>query len=419
MLALTQAGVSTDWQDRGDWTVPCPTTVTPMTPTVASSSGTVTFSVTAAPECAWTAPPTSDFLTLSAGGEGSGNGQVSYTYPANTLPSSRMTQPVIADQTLTVTQVGNGQTVPGDEVVYYHHDAIGSVRVVTDASGNVLRRHDFTPFGVEWPPPSSSPDQLLFTAQERDSETGRDYFGARYYIAQLERFTSPDPLAMTSTRLFEPGRANRYIYASNNPFKYVDPAGLEDCPVLPWADNYTCVKVDVEQVGLVQDDIGQLMWRWWVWLVAQMGGQAAAQNEMEASGGTGRPTPTQLPQAPIYCQPDVIRQMEQVHLRTRLTNKEWGFIVFGEPASYRVGNLIEGTSSTRIVYPLPREPWFAFFHTHPTRGWQPSSDDRMRADQYRVQYYMMSNTGLGLYDGATRQSTERLRPNLEWLNPCQ
>ena len=37
-----------------------------------------------------------------------------------------------------------------EEVVYYHTDAIGSVRMVTDASGVSLGRYDYTPFGQQW-----------------------------------------------------------------------------------------------------------------------------------------------------------------------------------------------------------------------------------------------------------------------------
>ncbi|MBN9617476.1 MAG: hypothetical protein J0G35_18080 [Acidobacteriales bacterium] len=31
-----------------------------------------------------------------------------------------------------------------------------------------------------------------FTGKERDSESGLDYFGARYYGASMGRFTTPD-----------------------------------------------------------------------------------------------------------------------------------------------------------------------------------------------------------------------------------
>ena len=68
-----------------------------------------------------------------------------------------------------------------DEVVYYHTDAIGSVRMVTDASGTVIARYDYSPFGTTWPttPPNANLDQRQFAGKERDTETDLDYFGAR------------------------------------------------------------------------------------------------------------------------------------------------------------------------------------------------------------------------------------------------
>lgn len=34
--------------------------------------------------------------------------------------------------------------------------------------------------------------QSLFTGKERDTESGLDYFGARYYASTMGRFMSPD-----------------------------------------------------------------------------------------------------------------------------------------------------------------------------------------------------------------------------------
>jgi RHS repeat-associated protein len=64
-----------------------------------------------------------------------------------------------------------------------------------------------------------------FTGKERDAETGLDYFGARYFSGAQGRFTSPDPL-LNSGRPDSPQSWNRYAYVSNNPLKFIDPAGL-------------------------------------------------------------------------------------------------------------------------------------------------------------------------------------------------
>jgi hypothetical protein len=82
--------------------------------------------------------------------------------------------------------------VPGSAraqvVQYYHLDAVGNVRVVTDQSGQVVKdsqgqevgRHEFLPFGEEYNGPVPPPETRLFTGKERDFETGFDCSGARY-----------------------------------------------------------------------------------------------------------------------------------------------------------------------------------------------------------------------------------------------
>ena len=114
--------------------------------------------------------------------------------------------------------------VAAQVVEYYHLDALGSVRVVTNEAGEVLRRHDYLPFGEEWPERSTT-DKRLFTGKERDFETGLDYFGARYYRAEVGRFSTVDPVVTFDENLVDPQRWNRYAYVRNNPLKYVDPDG--------------------------------------------------------------------------------------------------------------------------------------------------------------------------------------------------
>ena len=65
-----------------------------------------------------------------------------------------------------------------------------------------------------------------FTGKERDSESGLDYFGARYYGSALGRFTSADPLG---GELANPQSLNRYAYALNNPLRFTDPTGMYVC----------------------------------------------------------------------------------------------------------------------------------------------------------------------------------------------
>src|SRR5438309_11540301 len=70
-----------------------------------------------------------------------------------------------------------------------------------------------------WAPASRSR-----AGEDRDAETGLDYFGARYYSGAQGRFTSPDkPFA--DQHIENPQSWNLYSYTLNNPLRYVDPNG--------------------------------------------------------------------------------------------------------------------------------------------------------------------------------------------------
>jgi RHS repeat-associated protein len=67
------------------------------------------------------------------------------------------------------------------------------------------------------------------TGKERDSESGNDYFGARYYSSITGRFMSPDWSAKVSpvpyATMDDPQSLNLYAYAHDNPISAMDPDG--------------------------------------------------------------------------------------------------------------------------------------------------------------------------------------------------
>ena len=91
----------------------------------------------------------------------------------------------------------------------------------------VVTRHDFMPFGEEVAPPTPPQDKRLFTGKERDSETGMDYFEARYYRARSGGLRRSIPAMTIAENLVDPQRWNRYAYVISNPLRYVDPDGRE------------------------------------------------------------------------------------------------------------------------------------------------------------------------------------------------
>jgi RHS repeat-associated protein len=68
-----------------------------------------------------------------------------------------------------------------------------------------------------------------YTGKERDTESGLDYFGARYMSSNMGRFMSPDysdtPEAVPFGDLENPQSLNLYSYVGNNPLSNIDEDG--------------------------------------------------------------------------------------------------------------------------------------------------------------------------------------------------
>ncbi len=103
---------------------------------------------------------------------------------------------------------------------FYHNDHLGSVSLLTDQSGAVLENTKYLPYGDILSGGTKS--KYLFTGQEKDKETGLNYYGARYYNSHMQRFIQPDSVLPD---LYDPQGLNRYSYVRNNPLKYTDPSG--------------------------------------------------------------------------------------------------------------------------------------------------------------------------------------------------
>lgn len=124
---------------------------------------------------------------------------------------------------------------------YLTTDHLGSPRVITDKTGNVVARRDFMPFGEElgagigtrtatlnYAATGTDAVRKRFTGYEKDQETQLDFAEARMYQNKHGRFTAVDPL-MASARPIDPQTFNRYTYTGNNPINRTDPSGLNWC----------------------------------------------------------------------------------------------------------------------------------------------------------------------------------------------
>lgn len=138
----------------------------------------------------------------------------------------------------------------GAPALHFHlTDPLGTRRVQTAADGSAEENCQSLPFGdalncgVVTGAPATADDanRLHFTGKERDTESGNDYFGARYYAPTMGRFISPDWTAKEEgsdpvpyADLTDPQSLNLYSYVKNNPLSNVDKDGhcLEDACVV-------------------------------------------------------------------------------------------------------------------------------------------------------------------------------------------
>ena len=128
----------------------------------------------------------------------------------------------------------------GNSLNFQLTDWVGTRRVQTNYAGAPEASFQSLPFGsrlISIPATDCTPDQdcypadmtgtpLHFTGKERDTESGLDYFGARYYSSMSGRFISPDwsakEEAVPYAKLNNPQTLNLYAYVGNNPLTSID-----------------------------------------------------------------------------------------------------------------------------------------------------------------------------------------------------
>ena len=117
-----------------------------------------------------------------------------------------------------------------ERVTYLHTDNLGSVIAGTDEAGNLLWREQYEPYGLKRLLPANAEGQRLwYTGHAHDDAMALSYFGARWYDPDAGRFLAVDPVDWVEERPMH--SFNRYAYANNNPYKFVDPDGQIAVPV--------------------------------------------------------------------------------------------------------------------------------------------------------------------------------------------
>jgi RHS repeat-associated protein len=131
---------------------------------------------------------------------------------------------------------------------FYLNDPLGTRRAQTDYAGVLEQTCSSLPFGDALNCSGgnqNAPTEHHFTGKERDTESGNDYFGARYYASLMGRFMSPDwaaaPMPVPFAKLENPQTLNLYQYVGNNPLTGIDPDGhmcvASDPVIIPGTPN--------------------------------------------------------------------------------------------------------------------------------------------------------------------------------------
>ncbi|HEV2681742.1 MAG TPA: RHS repeat-associated core domain-containing protein [Rhodanobacter sp.] len=106
---------------------------------------------------------------------------------------------------------------------YVHADALGTPRVVSDASGATLWQWAYqgNPFGEQQPTSANGFSfNLRRLGQYFDAESGLLHNGSRDYCAECGRYVQSDPIGLS-------GGISTYAYVGSNPLVYTDPNGQD------------------------------------------------------------------------------------------------------------------------------------------------------------------------------------------------
>ncbi len=118
---------------------------------------------------------------------------------------------------------------------FYFNDPLGTRRAQTDYAGVLEQTCASLPFGdgLTCTGSITAPTEHHFTGKERDTESGNDNFGARYYAGSMGRFMSPDwdsePNTVPYADFDDPQSLNLYSYAGNSPLISMDSNGHYHC----------------------------------------------------------------------------------------------------------------------------------------------------------------------------------------------
>src|SRR5262249_62071786 len=114
-------------------------------------------------------------------------------------------------------------TPPADwQPRFTHLDGLGSLRRLTNESGNITDAWSYTAFGELYARTGTDPIPYAFAGEPLDPNSGFQYHRARWMDPRVARFSAIDAFSGVGT---DPRTLHDYLYAGADPLNASDPTG--------------------------------------------------------------------------------------------------------------------------------------------------------------------------------------------------
>ena len=269
---------------------------------------------------------------------------------------------------------------------WVHKDHLGNAHKLTSASGAVVYRGEFEPYGqMVLETGSLALNNHKYSGYERDQATGLDYVQARMYSGGQGRFAQPDPAGFASARPGQPESLNRYSYTGNEPINRIDRTGRDWSDLLSLATHGAC---HTEEVGPVEEGIVHPVWSVTFCSAGSVSPYIDREAEVEKSAEERRKKKCPPSIKELLADPDVSSALTNAWTNslpgTLLDHEEGGWVywnpkthevnITSAPPGPPIGDGFNGGSINLNRAP-GKDGWIVVgdFHTHPRTGADPNN----------------------------------------------